>query len=200
MKSFALPLLAGIAIGTVATGVIVLARDDFYWYRDAYNANSVTTSIDASFIENMIPHHQTAIDMAELALTKAKTEEVKTLAQNIITAQGEEITTMEAWYKTWFGTDVPKNETGTHGGMMGGGMMQENMMTGKYSLTELQNASNFDKTFAEEMIPHHQMAIMMAQMLLRTTSREEMKALAQNIIDTQSAEITQMREWLAAWN
>ena len=49
------------------------------------------------------------------------------------------------------------------------------------------------------MIPHHQMAIMMATMLLQGTERGEMKALAQAIINAQSKEIDQMRSWYRSW-
>jgi uncharacterized protein (DUF305 family) len=201
MKPFALPLFVGITIGIITTGVITLARDDFYWYRNEYSANEVNTSIDATFIENMIPHHQDAVDMAKLALEQAKTNEVKTLAQNIITNQQEEIIIMEAWYKTWFGAEVPDTETSGYGMMMSGRDMMGGggMMNGQNDLSELTNAKDFDKAFVEQMIPHHEMAIMMAQMLLRTTSREEMRTLAQNIIDAQSKEAKDMLGWLEVW-
>lgn len=56
-------------------------------------------------------------------------------------------------------------------------------------------ASNIDRHFIEQMIPHHQMAVMMAQMFLSGSNRSEMKKLAQDIIDAQKAEIEQMRSW-----
>ena len=49
------------------------------------------------------------------------------------------------------------------------------------------------------MIPHHQMAVMMANMLASSTNRPEMKKLAQDIIIAQTKEINQMREWYKAW-
>lgn len=200
MKPFALPLLIGILLGAITTGIIFVARDDFYWYRNSYSANSANTSIDAIFIENMIPHHEDAIEMSELALELAKTEEVKTLATAIINAQQEEITTMRAWYETWFEKEVPQNSaeyiTGysmVHGGtMMGNGVMGRNGI----DMEDLREAENFDEEFLAQMIPHHESAIMMAYMLLRTTSREEMQTLAQSIIETQSAEIELMQTLL----
>lgn len=196
-KIFALPILIGIGIGSITTGVIIVARDDFYWYRNAYNVNHANTSIDAVFIEDMIPHHEGAIAMATLAQTSAKSDVVRTLATRIITAQTEEITTMQAWYFTWFGTSIPQtktmdsNENDIHALHMDTVSGDENA---------LKNAKDFDKTFLEQMIPHHEMAIMMARMLLRATSREEMKALAQNIITTQTAEITEMKTALKKIN
>lgn len=48
------------------------------------------TAVDQHFIEQMIPHHEDAITMAEIALEKAQHQEIKTLAQNIIEAQTRE--------------------------------------------------------------------------------------------------------------
>ncbi|MFZ4500439.1 MAG: DUF305 domain-containing protein [Minisyncoccia bacterium] len=57
---------------------------------------------DKAFISEMIVHHQGAIDMAELALTDAKRQEIKDLSQAIITAQEKEIAEMKAWQKSWY--------------------------------------------------------------------------------------------------
>ncbi len=64
----------------------------------------------------------------------------------------------------------------------------------------LKNASNFDRAFLQEMIPHHQMAVMMSRMLLSGTNRPEMKQLGQDIIKAQEVEIEQMRSWLEEWS
>ena len=56
---------------------------------------------DKQFISEMITHHEGAVDMAELALTNAKHQEVKTMAQNIISAQTKEIDEMQTWQKNW---------------------------------------------------------------------------------------------------
>ena len=67
------------------------------------NDNALTSTMDAHFIEQMVPHHEDAITMAKLALEKAKRGEIKTLAQNIIDSQSREINQMKEWYKSWFG-------------------------------------------------------------------------------------------------
>ena len=56
---------------------------------------------DKTFVELMIEHHQGAIDMANLVKTNAKHQEVKDLAQNIISAQTQEIEMMQKWQKDW---------------------------------------------------------------------------------------------------
>lgn len=148
-------------------------------------------NIDKRFIEEMIPHHESAIVMAKLAQKKATQPEVKTLANNIISSQSEEITTMQQWYKDWYGTEVPKQSGVT---MMGG-----SMMSSQAGVDSLNAATDFDKAFLEEMIPHHQMAVMMANMLDQGTNRPEMEKLAGDIIDAQTKEINDMKSWQTKW-
>jgi len=153
------------------------------------------STIDKHFIEQMIPHHEGAIEMAELAQIRSKRPEVLVLASAIIKSQTAEIIQMKAWYKEWYGSDVPIDSNIGMG--MGRGMMHGGMMGGQTSDIEaLKTAPDFDTAFLEEMIPHHQMAIMMAQMLLSGTNRPEMKQLGQDIIEAQETEIEQMRSWL----
>jgi len=66
--------------------------------------------------------------------------------------------------------------------------------------TRLEDAQDFDRAFVEDMIPHHQMAVMMASMLKDGTTRPEMKKLADDIITAQTSEISMMRSWLTNWN
>jgi uncharacterized protein (DUF305 family) len=159
-------------------------------------------NMDQHFIEQMIPHHETAIQMAEIALTKAEHQEIKTLSNNIKSSQSREIEFMEKWYKEWFGKEysfIPvasAHSEGVMGVKMGMGM---GMMGNDTDLERLKNAKPFDKAFIEEMIPHHQMAVMMAQMLQTTTQRQDMKSLAHDIIEAQTAEIEQMRKWYSEW-
>lgn len=156
--------------------------------------------IDSHFIEQMIPHHEDAITMAKSALVKAKTPEIKQLAQDIIDSQSREIEQMKSWYKDWYGRELPVGSQvmNVHG-MMGGGGMHMGMMGDKTDMVRLENATDFDKVFIEEMIPHHQMAVMMASMLKNGTQRPEMKQLADDIITAQTKEINQMRDWYKAW-
>jgi uncharacterized protein (DUF305 family) len=57
---------------------------------------------DKVFISEMVVHHEGAVQMAQLALTSAKHQEIKDLAQNIITAQNKEIAEMKSWAESWF--------------------------------------------------------------------------------------------------
>ena len=159
--------------------------------------NQMMGNLDKHFIEQMIPHHEGAVSMAKMALTKSKRPEIKNLANAIITGQTKEIGDMTLWYKNWFGKDVPKGSMG----MMGGGMMSGSgmHMGGQEDMKSLEAATDFDKAFLEAMIPHHQLALMMVQMLESGTNRRDMIELAKNITVSQSKEIKDMQGWYKEW-
>lgn len=69
---------------------------------DVERLRSAGEPFDKAFIEAMIPHHQSAIEAAKLALAQASHPEVKELAQEIIDAQQSEIDQMNAWLKDWY--------------------------------------------------------------------------------------------------
>lgn len=199
-------IIAGVG-GVLVGFVIAMMATPFSGPRDSDSVlvqkyqtpenNQMMKGIDGHFIEQMIPHHDGAIAMAMIALEKSKRTEIQTLARAIIDAQTIEIKDMQGWYTAWYGTDVLDGDTTMmNGGMMSGSGMH---MGGQDDVRTLSNASDFDKAFIEQMIPHHQMAIVMAQMLEAGTNRPEMKTLAQNIIDSQSAEIEQMQDWYTTW-
>lgn len=171
-------------------------------YRNGNQSGGMQNSntIDAHFIEQMIPHHEDAITMAKLARTKAQKPEVKQLAEEIISSQGKEIDQMKSWYKDWFGRDLPtgKEVMNTHG-MMSNKGMHMGVRGDESDMTALEQSDDFDTAFVEQMIPHHQMAVMMASMLKGGTQRPEMKKLADDIITAQTKEIDQMRGWLNEW-
>lgn len=164
------------------------------------NFNSQNSVIDAHFIEQMIPHHEDAITMANIALERSNKEEIRELAHNIIESQSKEIRQMKQWYENWYGRELPTgDEVMNVHGMMGGGRMHMGMMGNDTDMKRLENSTEFDKVFIEEMVPHHQMAVMMASMLRNGTSRPEMRQLADDIITAQTKEIGEMRDWYKTW-
>jgi len=58
---------------------------------------------DRAFLSEMIMHHQGAVEMAQAALQDAKHQEIKDMAQAIISAQTTEINQMQMWGKSWYG-------------------------------------------------------------------------------------------------
>jgi len=193
------PVIAGAACIAVAVALIVVLS--VYWTSGPDGVGMVA-DINRHFIEQMIPHHEDAVLMAELALTKAEHPELRELAANIKGDQSREIDQMRSWYRSWYGVDPPEyGEDGSSSGegMMGMGMMGMGMMDEGTNLEVLEVAQPFDREFIRQMVPHHQMGIMMAQMVLRGSDRPEIRELARSIIETQSAEIEQMLDWYRDW-
>jgi uncharacterized protein (DUF305 family) len=165
---------------------------------------------DQHFIVMMIPHHRDAVEMAELALKRAQHPEIKKLAEAIKTTQTQEIQQMKAWYKQWYGTDAPSwtprlgmihrrgiTPASPVPGMRGKGYMGMGAMG--TDLDALKKAADFDQEFIVQMIPHHQMAIMMSGMVANSATHREIRDLAQSISQSQSAEIEQMQTWYKTW-
>lgn len=147
-------------------------------------------STDARFIVMMIPHHEGAIAMAELALVRARHPELRALAQRIRTSQSRENAQMRSWYRQWYGTSVPAWPG------MGMGMGMARPAT---SLDALRAAPDFDKAFLEQMIAHHRMGVHMASHAQWGTLHPQLRALEQAMVRVQSEEIAQMEQWYEAW-
>jgi uncharacterized protein (DUF305 family) len=147
-------------------------------------------AFEIKFMQEMIIHHQSAIEMAQLIPEHTKRPELLTLSKNIITAQTKEITNMTTWLSDWY-QEKPISDSMSVPGMMD--------MIG--DMEKLKNAKDvaFDKLFTEMMIKHHQQAVAMAQLISERTQRTELVQLGQNIIQTQSAEIKEMQGWQEAW-
>lgn len=144
---------------------------------------------DIAFVTQMIPHHQQAVEMADILLGKTGVDpRVVDLATQIKAAQGPEITTMTSWLKSW-GQPSPEPMDG----------MAMNGMMSPDDMNALTNASGADssKLFLQQMIQHHQGAIDMANEELSTGKNADALALAKTIADAQTAEIAKMNEILA---
>ena len=145
---------------------------------------------DRAFIERMIPHHDGAIKMANIILKRTKRPELRQLALAIKQDQSREISQMKAWYQKWYQTSVPSTPTAGGMGMMGGGGMGKMMAA---QVQQLETATDSDRVFLEEMIPHHKMALMMTAHVV-DSAQPELRTLAKNIMQTQTAEIEKMRQ------
>jgi len=149
----------------------------------ASESNSGYSSQDIMFAEMMIPHHQQAIEMSDLALKNSTNPEVLALAQQIKDAQSPEIEQMKSWGASSM----------AHMGHMMDGMLSDEEMSDLAAAT----GSRFDKLFLEGMIKHHEGAIDMAEMVI-DSNNSEVAALAKAIIEAQRKEISKMKELLSA--
>jgi uncharacterized protein (DUF305 family) len=145
---------------------------------------------DERFIDAMVPHHQGAIEMAQVALENAEHDEIKQLSKNIVSTQQAEIEELKSIKKEEFGTSQVPME-------MNQEQMQSMGMTADPQ--QLANRDPFDKAFIDAMIPHHQSAIEMATVAREESTIPEIKLLAENIVSAQQREIEQMKQWRDQW-
>lgn len=140
---------------------------------------------DVAFVQDMTPHHDGAVEMAELAATRAGDERVKALAERIEAAQAPEVDLMAQLAQAWE-VDL---DGGGHGGAHGG---DEDVQ----ALEPLSGAA-FDREFLTRMVAHHESALPMARTEIEQGDNETAQELAQDILRTQQAELAEMRELLA---
>ncbi len=148
--------------------------------------SSSANNADITFAMQMVAHHEQAIEMAQMVLDKDGVDpRVTELAQNIKDAQGPEIDTMNGWLDSW-------GASGSMDGMdMGGTMSDADMAALKAA-----SGSEANKLFLEQMTVHHEGAIDMAKTELQTGQNADALALAQKIVDDQTAEIARMKDLL----
>jgi uncharacterized protein (DUF305 family) len=136
---------------------------------------------ELDFLRHMIVHHQEAVHSARQILEVAERQEVRALAEEIIEVQSREIEMMEGWLEAWYPDEAHETP-------------YQPMMRSFEGLTP----QEAERAFIEDMIVHHMMAFMDArQLLMRNLAQhDEVRALAQEIIDEQTREIAEMRAWL----
>ncbi|GGN02614.1 lipoprotein [Terrabacter tumescens] len=157
----------------------------------AASAASAHNQADITFASSMVPHHQQAIEMADLALRQATSADVKKLATQIKAAQDPEIATMTGWLTSWGAAPMPSGDHDMDGMSMDGMMSAEEM-----SALEKASGSGFDRMWLQLMIKHHEGAVTMARTQLSQGQSGDAKELAQAVIDGQTKEIATMTELL----
>jgi uncharacterized protein (DUF305 family) len=145
---------------------------------------------DIAFAQMMVPHHQQALDMTKLAAEKATDQKVKDLATRIQGAQDPEIQELTTLLESW---GVREMSDMDHSSMSGHGMMTDDQMT----QLEQATGASFDRMWLQMMIEHHEGAVTMAKAEVEQGTNPEAKALAQQVVDAQVAEITEMQGMLA---
>ncbi|QGK69021.1 DUF305 domain-containing protein [Allosaccharopolyspora coralli] len=142
------------------------------------------SSTDQQFAQMMVPHHEQALELSELATSTSQNPQVRDLASRIAQAQGPEIGQMRAWLGEQQGQG---GETPQQGGMSG--------MVSPEAMDALRQASGeeFDRLWIEAMIQHHEGAVEMAQTQLEEGSDPRMRGLAEQIVGAQEAELQELR-------
>lgn len=148
--------------------------------------NKSAAKYEVQFMENMIDHHSMALEMARICLTNAVHPELRTMCEQVIAAQQEEISMLQSWLGDWYGVD----------------RYQPTMTAGEMKQMEQLRAlsgAEFEITFMRQLIQHHQQAIRMAATCTKRASHPDLVDMCEEIIEAQAAEITQLRAWLCEW-
>lgn len=163
------------------------------------SSGALHNQADIEFVQGMIPHHEQAVTMSELAASRAASPDVKALATRIQAAQEPEITQMKRFLKDW-GVKEESGGMGGMSGMGGGGVGGHPGMLGEDELGRLRAAKGqeFDRMFLQGMISHHRGAITAAEMEQAQGQAPNAKALAGEIIKAQRAEIAEMEKLLTS--
>lgn len=134
---------------------------------------------DKTFLEKMIDHHDEAVRISTTVYLRSSDADIQDFTQKVIATQSKEISDMRSWYKDWYGTEyTPSNS--------------HDMM--RKDLLELRG-KDLDKAYVEDMIIHHEAAVIMAKQVKITSQKSEIKDLADTIIKTQEAEIRILTNW-----
>ncbi len=163
---------------------------------------ATANATDKAFVANMIPHHRSAVQMAQIAGGRAQHPQVSELATNIIKSQNAEIAEMTGFARR-LGVSTAgqmKHMSGSQAKNDAGGM---NMSAAEMGMSmdpaTLKTAKPFDRAFLTMMLPHHMGALRMSRIELKTGENPQLRDLARRIITGQTAEIREMTSWKASW-
>ena len=140
---------------------------------------------EIDFMQDMIDHHAMAVMTAEMCVDKAVHKELRKLCQDIIAAQTREIEQMQTWLQEWYGISYEPRMKPSDRRMM-------------ERLAAL-SPEEFEVEFMQMMIEHHEKAIREGETCLRRAYHPDLIELCEDIIETQTAEIELMQEWLCEW-
>ncbi len=188
----ALPLIAAFSLAGCSNHDSGTAGNGMINHESPMSSSSADSSADITFAQMMIPHHEQAVEMSELAPERASSAFIKELASQIQNAQQPEIDLMSGWLMNWGEPRMNMADSmNAHGGHGMAGVMSEADMANLAAA----KGSQFDRLYAELMIAHHEGAIEMA-MAAENSSNPEVSTLAKQIIAAQQVEIAEMQEFL----
>jgi uncharacterized protein (DUF305 family) len=149
---------------------------------------------DAAFAQNMIPHHQQAVDMSAMVPTRTVSEDMLVIAKDISRDQQAEIWGLQGLLREWGEPVAPDNGGhADHGGMAMQGMVDPATLDQLKSL----EGAEFDTLWMRSMISHHQGAITMAQEEIAHGESHDAIEMAKRIINAQQREIAYMTHLLS---
>jgi uncharacterized protein (DUF305 family) len=147
--------------------------------------NPSTTRYETRFMQGMIDHHAMAVMMGEMCVDRAVHDELRSMCEGIVATQSQEIATMQGWLSDWYGSSYEPQMKPADAKKM-------------ESLAAL-DGLEFEISFMETMIKHHENAIQEASRCVERAYHSELIELCEDIIEVQQTEIAQLRGWLCEW-
>lgn len=182
MKNFLFVFVCLIVAWCARENIWSSVSDDSYLLDHANHVYHVVLS-EESFLVDMIPHHQEAVDTSLRLNQITQTPAIKELTQGIIDWQDQEIALMQSWLDVWY---PESSYVSTYTPMM-------------RDTSTISAISTIEKFRLEDMIKHHMWAIMMAHDVISLDPREEVILLANEIITAQYDEIALMQQLLTTY-
>lgn len=147
---------------------------------------------EQGFLQAMVPHHQSAVEMAKVAQVEGESSFVRRLADEIVRSQTAEVGQMKRIHQRLFGSPLEPNM----GGHMALGLSAEEAgMNHMGGAMMIRGKRPFDRAFVDQMVPHHQGAIRMAEAVLGRTRDPALRRLAEDVIAAQRREIREMNSF-----
>ena len=144
---------------------------------------------EQSFLQQMIQHHRSGIEMAKLANNQTKRPELRDFATKMISSQQEEIAKMSRWLKSWYNASPKAVANPAANKEM---KMHMSMLNGKRD-------ADFDKVFLTMMPEHHHAAVEMCEQAEKKAAHSELKEFAAKMAKDQQDEMRQMKDWAQSW-
>lgn len=174
---------------TVVFAIAGCGGDDRSVDGTSVSANSGSVPFDRAFIDAMVPHHESAVAMAQEAKQAGLSQPgLVEIAEDIVATQQEDIDQMLEWREEWFGVG-PRGSEMEALAVLGLSAEEAGMTHGG----DLSSAEDVDMSFAEMMIGHHEGAIKMAELAPTRAGHDEIRQLAEAIIAAQAREIEIMK-------
>ena len=154
---------------------------------DGMKGMKMTGDFDIDFANMMVKHHQGAIDMSQEELNSGANEKMKSMAQNIITAQKREISQLQDFIKNYKPSGMKHGE----------GELEKSMSDMESKMKSIQMTGDTDKDFAIMMKEHHSGAVAMSKQELANGMSSKLKQMAQKTVTDQNKEIKEFDIWLS---
>src|SRR5215207_1817255 len=179
--------MAGMAMGTPA------AAGD-------HDMGGSSVDFDQLYIDMMMPHHESIIALAQAAQDRLTDERLVAIAENIVSSQRAETEELRGYREQWYGSPEGMPMDASMMGMMmemmpamGDMTAMQEMMDPNALVASFCGAEDPDLTFIDLTIPHHQMAITASEAALEQATHDEIRMIAERVIQDQQREIDELQ-------